>query len=197
MRLGNITLISATGIYRTFILYLMLASLSVTTTTSMLINLHQNANYDTNMAYAKQQGQNSNQDNTDNSKQSKNNDNSNSNNNNKDNNNQNQDNSQGSNSNNEEFDITVSNIMHKDILVSVTVGDTTKTHKINGNPSIIDAPTSQIIQFKIDRDKVNPTIKLADEYDPCIKFSNTESSCLQAKIDCKIHKSIKLFSDVI
>src|SRR5262245_29846395 len=72
----------------------------------------------------------------------------------------------------QEFDITVQNIQHKSIDVAVTINGKVKTHHIKGNPSIIDAPTQQIIVLKFSRNLSGPTpfpIKLGDEYDPCIR----------------------------
>jgi len=86
----------------------------------------------------------------------------------------------------QEFDITVQNIQHKSIDVAVTINGKVKTHHIKGNPSIIDAPTQQIIVLKFSRNLSGPTpfpIKLGDEYDPCIRHKDTQSSCLKASVD--------------
>ena len=88
--------------------------------------------------------------------------------------------------NQEEFDITVQNIRHKSIDVAVTVNGKVQTHHIKGNPGIIDQPTQQIIVLKASRNQNGPTpfpIKLGDEYDPCIKHKDTQSSCLKASVD--------------
>ena len=51
----------------------------------------------------------------------------------------------------EEFQISVRNIKHDDLLVSVTIDGLTKKEKIDGNPSYIDAPTVQVVRFRFDR----------------------------------------------
>jgi len=59
----------------------------------------------------------------------------------------------------------------------------TKTHHIKGNPSIIDAPTQQIIIFKFARNLNGPTpfpFKLGDEYTACIRHHDPQSSSLRA-----------------
>ena len=86
----------------------------------------------------------------------------------------------------EEFDITVQNIQHKSLDVAVTINGKTKTHHIHGNPGIIDAPTQQIIILKVPRNLNGPTpmpIKLGDEYTPCIRQHDSQSSCLRSSVD--------------
>ena len=86
----------------------------------------------------------------------------------------------------EEFDITVQNIQHKSIDVAVTINGKVHTHHIKGNPSIIDAPTQQIIILKFARNLSGPTpfpIKLGDEYTPCIRHHDSQSSCLRSSVD--------------
>jgi len=86
----------------------------------------------------------------------------------------------------EEFDITVQNIQHKSIDVAVTINGKVHTHHIKGNPGIIDAPTVQIIVFKFARNLGGPTpfpIKLGDEYTPCIRHHDSQSSCLRSTVD--------------
>ncbi len=86
----------------------------------------------------------------------------------------------------EEFDITVQNIQHKSIDVAVTIDGKTVTHHIKGNPGIIDAPTQQIIVLKVPRNLNGPTpfpIKLGDEYTPCIRHHDSQSSCLRSTVD--------------
>jgi len=86
----------------------------------------------------------------------------------------------------EEFDITVQNIQHKSIDVAVTINGKTKTHHIHGNPGIIDAPTQQIIVLKVPRNLNGETpfpIKLGDEYTPCIRHHDSQSSCLRSSVD--------------
>src|SRR5215831_13078235 len=86
----------------------------------------------------------------------------------------------------QEFDITVQNIQHKSIDVAVTINGKVHTHHIKGNPGIIDAPTVQIIVFKFARNLGGPTpfpIKLGDEYTPCIRHHDSQSSCLRSTVD--------------
>ena len=86
----------------------------------------------------------------------------------------------------EEFDITVQNIQHKSIDVAVTINGKVHTHHIKGNPGIIDAPTQQIIILKFARNLSGPTpfpIKLGDEYTPCIRHHDSQSSCLRSSVD--------------
>jgi hypothetical protein len=85
-----------------------------------------------------------------------------------------------------DFLITVRNIEHKDVLVSVTVIGLTKNFTIDGNPNYVAAPTTQIVNFSFPReiDSANLiTLRTGDEYTPCISFKNSEASCLSAKID--------------
>ena len=84
----------------------------------------------------------------------------------------------------EEFDITVSNIMHQDIEVGLAIDGVTQTHVIKGNPATVITPTSQVVVFKFDRNGKTPLpIKLGDEYDPCIRTLFTKASCLRAGVD--------------
>lgn len=105
----------------------------------------------------------------------------------------------------EEFDVTVSNIMHTNILLGITVDGLIKTQLIPGNPPFGLVPTSKTVVFQFDRhtNATAPTalpIKLGDEYDPCISFynstnnrfenhtkavfqNNTNASCLRASIN--------------
>ena len=84
----------------------------------------------------------------------------------------------------EEFDITVSNIMHQDVEVGLTIDGVTQTHVIKGNDPTVITPTSQVIVFKVDRNGKNPLpIKLGDEYDPCIRTMFTKASCLRSGVD--------------
>jgi len=84
----------------------------------------------------------------------------------------------------EEFDITVSNIMHQDVEVGLAIDGVTQTHVIKGNPPTVITPTSQVVVFKIDRNGKTPLpIKLGDEYDPCIRTLFTKASCLRAGVD--------------
>ena len=87
-----------------------------------------------------------------------------------------------------EFDITVKSIKHNDIIVAVTVDGLNQKFTIDGNPHRIGAPTTQIIKFTFSRNNgaTPPTplpIKLGDEYDYCISFTNSQSSCQRASID--------------
>jgi len=84
----------------------------------------------------------------------------------------------------EEFDITVSNIMHQDVEVGLAIDGVVQTHVIKGNPPTVITPTSQVIVFNIDRNGKTPLpIKLGDEYTPCIKTMFTKASCLRAGVD--------------
>lgn len=89
----------------------------------------------------------------------------------------------------EEFDITVTNIKHNNVIVGLTVDGLTKTQTIPGNIPVIAFPTSKVVIFQFDRhsNATAPTalpIKVGDEYDPCIKFdNNTNTSCLKGSID--------------
>jgi hypothetical protein len=85
-----------------------------------------------------------------------------------------------------DFLITVRNIEHKDVLVSVAVIGLTKNFTIAGNANYVAAPTTQIVKFSFPReiDSANLiTLHAGDEYIPCISFKNSEASCLSAKID--------------
>src|SRR5215831_8470907 len=89
----------------------------------------------------------------------------------------------------QEFDVTVTNIMHQDIIAAVTVDGLTKTQLVPGNPPFVLLPSSKVVIFQFDRHNgaTPPTplpIKLGDEYDPCIKFTNnSQASCVRASID--------------
>jgi hypothetical protein len=82
----------------------------------------------------------------------------------------------------EEFDVVVSGISHKDILVSVSIDGHTQNYKINGNPSYVSAPAVQQITFKFARNlhATPPTaspIKLGDIWLACIKIQGNKASC--------------------
>jgi hypothetical protein len=85
--------------------------------------------------------------------------------------------------NKEEFDVVVSGISHKSILVSVSIDGLTQKFTIHGNPRYISAPTVQTIVFKFARNlgATPPTalpIKLGDIWTACIKLvKDTQSSC--------------------
>ncbi len=84
----------------------------------------------------------------------------------------------------EEFDITVSNILHQDVEVGLTIDGVVQTHVIKGNPPTVITPTSQVVVFKFDRNGKTPLpIKLGDEYDPCIRTLFTKASCLRSTVD--------------
>src|SRR5215831_385809 len=88
----------------------------------------------------------------------------------------------------QEFDITVKNIKHNDIITAVTVDGLNQKFTIDGNPHRIGAPTQQIIKFTFSRNNgaTPPTplpIKLGDEYTYCISLKNSQSSCQRASID--------------
>ncbi len=88
----------------------------------------------------------------------------------------------------EEFDVTVTNVRHRDIIVGVTIDGLTQSQIIPGNIPVIAFPTSKTVIFQFDRhSNVSPPtalpIKLGDEWDPCIKVNGTTSSCLRASID--------------
>ena len=82
----------------------------------------------------------------------------------------------------EEFDVVVSGISHKSILVSVSINGHTQNYKIKGNPSYVSAPTVQEIIFKFARHlhATPPTaspIKLGDIWLACIKIQGNKASC--------------------
>lgn len=82
----------------------------------------------------------------------------------------------------QEFDVVVTGISHKSILVSVSIDGQTQKYTIHGNPSYISAPTVQEIVFKFARHlgATPPTalpIKLGDIWLACIKLQSTQSSC--------------------
>jgi hypothetical protein len=84
--------------------------------------------------------------------------------------------------NKEEFDVVVSGISHKSILVSVSIDGQNQKYTIHGNPSYISAPTVQEIVFKFARNlgATPPTalpIKLGDIWLACVKLQGTQSSC--------------------
>jgi len=90
----------------------------------------------------------------------------------------------------EEFDITVANIKHDDIKVSITIDGLKNSTIIPGNPPNVILPTSKVVVFKFDRHENAGTpgvlpIKLGDEYTPCIALASNEkqASCLRASID--------------
>ena len=84
----------------------------------------------------------------------------------------------------EEFDITVSNIVHQDVEVGLVIDGVTQTSVIKGNPPTVITPTSQVVVFKFDRNGKTPLpIKLGDEYTPCIRTLFTKASCLRAGVD--------------
>ena len=90
----------------------------------------------------------------------------------------------------EEFDITVANIKHDDIKVSITIDGLKNSTIIPGNPPDVILPTSKVVVFKFDRHDNAGTpgvlpIKLGDEYTPCIAIASNEdkASCLRASID--------------
>jgi len=86
-----------------------------------------------------------------------------------------------------DFLITVRNISHDDVFVELKItGGSTQNFTIPGNPSYIDAPTSQIVKFTFPRENTDPAIpvlKIGDEYFPCISLKGTESACLRGTID--------------
>jgi hypothetical protein len=90
----------------------------------------------------------------------------------------------------EEFDITVTNIKHNDILVSIAIDGLKNSSLIPGNPANVATPTSKVIVFKFDRHENAKTpsvlpIKLGDEYTACIAFAANkgDGSCLRAGVD--------------
>jgi len=105
----------------------------------------------------------------------------------------------------EEFQISVRNIKHDDLLVSVTIDGLTKKEKIDGNPSYIDAPTVQVVRFRFDRHEDAGTpgvlpIKLGDEYTTCAaKHSDkSKATCLRSTIDSITTPQTKnLYADFI
>lgn len=105
----------------------------------------------------------------------------------------------------EEFQISVRNIKHDDLLVSVTIDGKTKKEKIDGNPSYIDAPTVQVVRFRFDREENAGTpgvlpIKLGDEYTTCAAKEDDRSkgTCLRSTIDSITTPQTKnLYADFI
>jgi len=107
--------------------------------------------------------------------------------------------------NREEFQISIRNIKHEDLLASVTIDGLTKKETIKGNPSYIDAPTVQIVRFRFDRHEDASTpgvlpIKLGDEYTTCVahKDDKSEGTCLRSSIDSVTTPQTKnLYADFI
>jgi len=105
----------------------------------------------------------------------------------------------------EEFQISVRNIKHSDLLVSLTIDGKTKTEKIDGNPKYIDAPTTQVVRFRFDREENSGTpgvlpIKLGDEYTACVakQSDKSKATCLRSSIDSVTTPQTKnLFADFI
>jgi hypothetical protein len=105
----------------------------------------------------------------------------------------------------QEFQISVRNIKHDDLLVSVTIDGKTKKEKIDGNPSYIDAPTVQVVRFRFDREENAGTpgvlpIKLGDEYTTCAAKEDDRSkgTCLRSTIDSITTPQTKnLYADFI
>lgn len=90
----------------------------------------------------------------------------------------------------EEFDITVTNIKHDDILVSIAIDGLKNSSLIPGNPPTTPNPTNVPVVFKFDRHENAKTpsvlpIKLGDEYTACIAFADNkrEGTCLRAGVD--------------
>ena len=90
----------------------------------------------------------------------------------------------------EEFDITVTNIKHDDIKISLTIDGLKNSTVIPGNPPNVITPTSKVVIFKFNRHEGASTpavlpIKLGDEYTACIAFAANEKngSCLRAGVD--------------
>ena len=85
--------------------------------------------------------------------------------------------------NKQEFDVVVSGISHKSLLVSVSIDGMTQKFTIHSNPRYISAPTVQTIVFKFARNlgATPPTalpIKLGDIWTACVgPFKDTPSSC--------------------
>jgi hypothetical protein len=84
--------------------------------------------------------------------------------------------------NKEEFDVVVSGISHKSILVSVSIDGLTQKFTIHRNPNYISAPTVQTIVFKFARNlgATPPTalpIKIGDIWTACVSLvKDTQSS---------------------
>jgi len=90
----------------------------------------------------------------------------------------------------EEFDITVTNIKQKDILVALTVDGLKNSTVIPGSPVLPNPTPTKVVVFKFDRHEGAGTpgvlpIKLGDQYTACISFTtNTDkATCLSAGID--------------
>ena len=86
--------------------------------------------------------------------------------------------------NKEEFDVVVSGISHKSLLVSVSIDGMTQKYTIHGNPRYISAPTVQTIVFKFARNlgATPPTalpIKIGDIWTACVSLvkDTQKSSC--------------------
>lgn len=88
----------------------------------------------------------------------------------------------------QEFDAIVNQIFHKDIIVTVTINGVTHKQVINGLPSSVPGPASQIVVFLFSRKIVEPpstrTIRLGDLSTMCIKLrDDSEGSCINAPVD--------------
>ncbi|MGA9744412.1 MAG: hypothetical protein WBQ16_07330 [Nitrososphaeraceae archaeon] len=90
----------------------------------------------------------------------------------------------------EEFQISVRNIGHKDLIASLAIDGLEKKQNIDGNPSYIDAPTIQVVRFRFDRHEDASTpgvlpIKLGDEYTTCVALKKDKGTgtCLRSSID--------------
>ena len=87
-----------------------------------------------------------------------------------------------------DFVMTVKNIAHDNVTVSLTVDGISQNITLNGNPDFVVAPTSQIVKFSFPREN-NQTnqapivLKMGDEYIVCESFKDSEASCLSGKID--------------
>jgi hypothetical protein len=85
-----------------------------------------------------------------------------------------------------DFVMTVNNIAHDNVTVTLTVDGMSQNITLGGNPDYVVAPTSQKVKFTIPRNGTGvgtTSLKVGDEYIPCLALKTSESTCLSAKID--------------
>lgn len=85
-----------------------------------------------------------------------------------------------------DFVMTVNNIAHDNVTVTLTVDGMSQNITLGGNPDYVGAPTSQKVKFTFPRNGTGvgtTSLKVGDEYIPCLALKTSESTCLSAKID--------------
>ena len=85
-----------------------------------------------------------------------------------------------------DFVMTVNNIAHDNVTVTLTINGMSQNMTLTGAPDYVIAPTSAKVKFSFPRngtgDGTTP-LKLGDEYIPCLALHSSESTCLSGKID--------------